>query len=123
MEIEGYLSERQRRFYKRREKIRSFEVFDFNYVPERPLMREEVKPVIDALLRYQQTGIANVLLSSYTNIIKDIDDKIASEERRIELVRQRLEEKFARLETLLVQLSEQSDYIESQIDDLPDIGG
>ena len=62
MDIEKYLSERQTRFDKSRDKIRSFEVFDFNYIPERPLMREEVKPVIDALLRYQQTGIANNVL-------------------------------------------------------------
>jgi len=62
MDIEQYLSERQTRFDKSRDKIHSFEVFDFNYIPERPLMREEVKPVIDALLRYHQTGIANNVL-------------------------------------------------------------
>ncbi len=62
MDIEQYLSERQTRFDKSRDKIHSFEVFDFNYIPERPLMREEVKPIIDALLRYQQTGIANNVL-------------------------------------------------------------
>ncbi|MFH1091753.1 MAG: flagellar filament capping protein FliD [Pseudomonadota bacterium] len=69
-----------------------------------------------------ETGIANVLLSNYSHIISDIDDKIAREEKRIALVRQRLEEKFARLETLLAQLGGQSSYIESQIAKLPTIG-
>ena len=62
MDIEQYLTERKRRFDSGASRIRRFEVFDFNYVPEKPLMREEVKPVIDALLRYQQTGIANNIL-------------------------------------------------------------
>jgi cell division control protein 6 len=62
MDIEQYLSQRQASLNKGTDRIRNFEVFDFNYVPEKPLMREEVKPVIDALLRYQQTGIANNIL-------------------------------------------------------------
>ena len=62
MDIEQYLAEKQRRLDKSKDQIRNFEVFDFNYIPEKPLMREEVKPVIDALLRYQQTGIANNVL-------------------------------------------------------------
>ena len=56
MDIEQYLSQRQKRFDKSKNQISNFQVFDFNYIPEKPLMREEVKPVIDALLRYQQTG-------------------------------------------------------------------
>jgi Cdc6-like AAA superfamily ATPase len=62
MDIRQYLSERKEHFHKGMDTIRNFEVFDFNYIPEKPLMREEVKPVIDALLRYQQTGIANNVL-------------------------------------------------------------
>ena len=62
MDIEQYLQDRKRHFDAGTSRIRNFEVFDFNYVPEKPLMREEVKPVIDALLRYQQTGIANNVL-------------------------------------------------------------
>ena len=62
MDIDQYLSQRQASLDKGKVRIRKFEVFDFNYVPEKPLMREEVKPVIDALLRYQQTGIANNVL-------------------------------------------------------------
>ena len=62
MDIEQYLSERRASLDRSSERIRDFEVFDFNYVPEKPLMREEVKPAIDALLRYQQTDIANNVL-------------------------------------------------------------
>ena len=62
MDIEQYVSERQKRLDKSKDRILNFDVFDFNYIPEKPLMREEVKPVIDALLRYQQTGIANNVL-------------------------------------------------------------
>jgi len=62
MDIDQYLSQKQAALDKGADRIRNFEVFDFNYVPEKPLMREEVKPVIDALLRYQQTGIANNVL-------------------------------------------------------------
>jgi len=62
MDIEHYLSARQKRLDKSNDRIQDFKVFDFNYIPEKPLMREEVKPIIDALLRYQQTGIANNVL-------------------------------------------------------------
>jgi len=62
MDIEQYVSERQKRLGKSKDRIQNFDVFDFNYIPEKPLMREEVKSVVDALLRYQQTGIANNVL-------------------------------------------------------------
>jgi len=62
MDIEQYVSERQKHLDKSKGQIRNFEVFDFNYIPQKPLMREEVKPVIDSLIRYQQTGIANNVL-------------------------------------------------------------
>jgi len=62
MDIEQYVSERRKHLDKSKGQISNFEVFDFNYIPQKPLMREEVKPVIDSLLRYQQTGIANNVL-------------------------------------------------------------
>jgi Cdc6-like AAA superfamily ATPase len=62
MDIEKYLSEKQNQLSKSKERIKDFHVFDFNYIPAKPLMRKEVKPVIDALLRYSQTGIANNVL-------------------------------------------------------------
>jgi Cdc6-like AAA superfamily ATPase len=59
MDIHRYLKEKQHRLQKSSEKIRDFRVFDFNYIPAKPLMRCEAKELIDAILRYQQTGIAN----------------------------------------------------------------
>jgi len=61
-DIDSYLEEKRRLFKKSSSKIKNNKVFDFNYIPPKPFMREEVKPVIDALLRYQQTGIANNVL-------------------------------------------------------------
>ncbi len=62
MDIENYLADKQANLEKSKSRISNIEVFDFNYIPDKPLMRDEIKPVIDALLRYQQTGIANNVL-------------------------------------------------------------
>jgi len=62
MEIEEYLLHKEKRLEKASERIKDFRFFDYNYIPEKPLMRDEVKPVKDALLRYQKTGIANNFL-------------------------------------------------------------
>jgi Cdc6-like AAA superfamily ATPase len=59
MDIEKYLLEKQKSLDRHAGRIRDFRVFDFNYIPQKPLMREEVKPLIDAILRYHKTGIAN----------------------------------------------------------------
>jgi Cdc6-like AAA superfamily ATPase len=59
MDIQQYLHEKQQALAQSSRRIKNYKVFDFNYIPEKPLMRDEMKPVIDALLRYQQTGIAN----------------------------------------------------------------
>jgi cell division control protein 6 len=62
MEIEDYLNRRTEHLARHARSIRDARVFDFNYIPEKPLMREEVKPLIDGLLRYATTGIANHVL-------------------------------------------------------------
>lgn len=59
MDLQKYLAEKQKSLQHSTDRIRDFQVFDFNYIPARPLLREEAKPLIDAILRYQQTGIAN----------------------------------------------------------------
>ncbi len=66
-----------------------------------------------------ETGIANVLIDNYRGIIKDIDSKIEREERRVKLVKERLELQFSRLETLLSELNGQSDALAQQISQLP----
>jgi len=91
MDIEQYLSERQKRLDKSKEQIYNFDVFDFNYIPEKPLMRQEVKPIIDAILRYQQTGIANNVLilgsrGSGKSVFAKYLMKVLSEQGQIDFV-------------------------------------
>ncbi len=62
MDINEYLKKKERRIAKRMVRLRDVSVFDFNYVPDSPLLREELKLVIDALVRYEKTGIANNIL-------------------------------------------------------------
>ncbi len=66
-----------------------------------------------------QSGMLNVLINNYNGIITNIDNKIDSEDKRLELYRQNLTERFARLETNLGQLNAQSKAIESAIAQLP----
>jgi len=62
MDIQDYLLEKEKRVERSTQRFRDLRVFDFNYIPERPLMRDEMKPIIDALVRYDKTRIANHLL-------------------------------------------------------------
>ncbi len=59
MDIREYLLKKQNDLTKTSSRIRDFQIFDFNYIPDKPLMRQETKPIIDVILRYRQTGIAN----------------------------------------------------------------
>ena len=59
MDIREYLFKKQNDLTKTVGKIKDFQIFDFNYIPDKPLMRQEMRPLVDAILRYQQTGIAN----------------------------------------------------------------
>lgn len=62
MDIQEYLKSKAKRLDQGSKRIKDYRVFDFNYIPQRPLMREEIRPVADALLRYLKTGIPNHLL-------------------------------------------------------------
>jgi flagellar hook-associated protein 2 len=68
------------------------------------------------------SGIGYVLIKNYSGIISQINNKITNEERRIAMVRSRLEEKFARLESSMNKLDGQASYIKSQLDKLPKVG-
>jgi len=57
MDIETYLRERQRRLATASSKVKDFAVFDFNHIPDQPLMRDECQRLIDAKLRFNMTGI------------------------------------------------------------------
>lgn len=62
MDIEDYVRQKEKRLQSKTSRIRHLEVFDFNYLPTKPVMREELRPVVDGLLRYLSTGIPNNLL-------------------------------------------------------------
>ena len=56
-DIETYIQESQREVQRQNSGIKDFAVFDFNHIPDKPLVREEVRKIIDALIKYHQTGI------------------------------------------------------------------
>jgi len=57
MNIIPYICGKKKSFNDNSDKIRNFSVFDFNYIPEEPFMREESKQLIDEMLRYEMSGI------------------------------------------------------------------
>lgn len=85
MRITDYLTRQARMLDESSRRITDFRVFDFNYIPDEPLMREEVKPIVDASLRYLKTGIANHLFifgsrgSGKTLMIKYIQRLLAKQ--------------------------------------------
>jgi cell division control protein 6 len=62
MDINDYITERKTTIESQAQAVSNFSVFDFNYIPEKPIMREEVKAVIDSILQYRQTGIPRNLI-------------------------------------------------------------
>jgi len=72
---------------------------------------------LDSLLSVS-SGPVNILINNYQDIVDNIDDKIAFEERRVEAYRQRLVQQFAGLESVLAQLNDQANYLETQLQKL-----
>jgi flagellar hook-associated protein 2 len=68
------------------------------------------------------SGPLNILIHNYNDIVGSIDAKIALEQRRVEGVRQRLMEQFARLEAVLAQLNDQANYLASHLQNLGSSG-
>lgn len=57
MDVTAYLRRQQDQFGRSAEHVKDFSVFDFSYVPDEPLMRDECKRIIDALLRFDISRI------------------------------------------------------------------
>ena len=57
MDIEAYLRNRKEHIGQESRQVTDFSVFDFNYIPDQPLMREECQKLIDAMLRFDVSGI------------------------------------------------------------------
>jgi cell division control protein 6 len=59
MDIAAYLEGQKRQFGKESRLVKDFSVFDFHYIPDQPLVREECKELIDEMLRFDLSGIPN----------------------------------------------------------------
>jgi archaeal cell division control protein 6 len=57
MDIAAYLRAQRQHLGQQARTVKDFSVFDFDYIPAQPLMREEAKQLIDDLLRFDLTGI------------------------------------------------------------------
>jgi cell division control protein 6 len=57
MNLAAYLRKASERAEQRSELVKDYTIFDFNYIPDEPLLREEAKRVIDAIVRFNVTGI------------------------------------------------------------------
>jgi len=57
MDMKTYMMEKRRIINDQSKSILNYSIFDFNYVPENPLVREETKQIIDAFLKYEETNI------------------------------------------------------------------
>jgi Cdc6-like AAA superfamily ATPase len=62
VDIESYLTKRMASLDGETSLVRDFRVFDFAWVPDKPLVRDEARPIIDALLTYGRTGIPQNLV-------------------------------------------------------------
>ncbi|GMU20502.1 MAG: hypothetical protein AMXMBFR13_05990 [Phycisphaerae bacterium] len=57
MDIGAYLKNQKENLARHSERIKDYSVFDFNYIPDQPVMREEAKQLINAMLEFQVSGI------------------------------------------------------------------
>jgi cell division control protein 6 len=57
MDIAAYLRQQKEHLGQQAKTVKDFSVFDFDYIPDQPLLRDEAKLLIDELLRFDITGI------------------------------------------------------------------
>ena len=57
MDLKRYLEEKRTSFNQENTSMIDYQVFDFNHMPDNPLIREETKQIVDAIIRYEKTGI------------------------------------------------------------------
>ncbi len=59
MDIASYLQEQRAELGKRTSTVKDFAVFDFNYVPKQPVMRDECRELIRDMLQFDLAGVPN----------------------------------------------------------------
>ena len=62
MDVAAYLQEQKQALGRQSRQVKDFTVFDFNYIPERPVMREECKELIREMLQFELSGTPNHLV-------------------------------------------------------------
>ena len=62
MNIERYLTEQRNAFGQLAESVINYDIFRFDHIPDKPLIREEARQIVDALVRYEKTGIPTNLV-------------------------------------------------------------
>lgn len=58
MDISVYLQRQKNIVAQQTKAVKDFKVFDYNYIPDQPFIRSECKEIIDAMLRFDISGIA-----------------------------------------------------------------
>ena len=59
MDIASYLKRQKEQLGAESKQVKDFSVFDFNHVPDQPVMRPETTELIDEMLRFELSGIAS----------------------------------------------------------------
>jgi cell division control protein 6 len=57
MNIKPFVCQQREKRCSKSNLVKNFSVFDFNYIPAEPLMREECKHLINEMLRFEMSGI------------------------------------------------------------------
>lgn len=57
IDVKTYIDTRKQKLDRQASAVKDFSVFDLSFIPDQPIMREEAKIIIDAILRYEHTGI------------------------------------------------------------------
>ena len=57
LDVQEYIKNQRSSFSQETKSILDYSVFDFNHVPDKPLVRAEAKRIINSLIRYEKTGI------------------------------------------------------------------
>jgi len=57
MDIASYLDNKRRHLGQTSGKVKDFAVFDYNYIPEKPVERAEVREIVKQMLRFEMSGI------------------------------------------------------------------
>lgn len=57
MSIVPYICRKKQSYNSSSDRIKDFSVFDFNYIPDEPFMRDESRHLINEMLRFEMSGI------------------------------------------------------------------